>query len=358
MQGIFSVNLARHQRLCLIAIVAAAIPPLVTAQQPVAPDSAPDAAATTSTSSSEPALWQSMETSTDPNDYMKYLDQYHDGPHASQAMLRIESYALGLNYGLNLRRQPVDYDVASLTRGIGDQMAGKPQMDKPALDAAMADLQSQTRANRDRARIAAGEKASYALGESYARTLEKNAIEADPTTLLRGLKDILSGEKPLMTADVAQAALTESRIHSTVMEDKMHDEVAEANRKEGAAFLAANKAKPGVVTLRDGLQYKILKRGTGEKPAENEAVVVNYRGTLLDGTEFNSSYTSGEPATFMIREVIPGWAEALQLMSAGSKWQIFLPPDLAYGDLGLNKDVGPGATVILEVELVDVIHHK
>lgn len=340
----------------IISLVAMLVP-LISSRAAV-PQSAASGPVAKVSSITEPALWESMESSTDPNDYMKYLDQFPDGPHSAQAMLRIESYALGLNYGLSLRRQPVDYEIASLLRGISDQMADKPEMNKTAVDAAIADLQARANANRDHGRLTAGEKASYALGENYVRTLEKNSIEADGNNLLRGLNDILSGEKPLMTGDVAQAALTESRIHSTVMADRAHDQVDEANRKDGAAFLAANKTKPGVVALRDGLQYKILEHGTGAKPTESEAVVVNYRGTLLDGTEFESSYSSGEPATFMVREEVPGFAEALQLMPAGSKWQLFLPPELAYGDLGHNKDVGPGATIILEVQLVDVIQHK
>jgi FKBP-type peptidyl-prolyl cis-trans isomerase FklB len=321
------------------------------AQQAVAPDSP--------TAASETAMWRSIESSTDPTDYMNYMKQYPDGAHLAAAMLRVESYALGLNFGLGLMRQPVDLDTASVLRGLEDQMAdGKTQMTKDELDAAMADLQTRASANRDRQRFAAGEKASYALGMNYGRNLAKNSIDADKPSLLRGLKDTLTGEKPLLTADVAQAALTESRIRSSVKQDEMHKQVAEANRKDGAAFLASNKTKEGVVVLPSGLQYKILKRGAGARPTASDAVNCNYRGTLLNGDEFDSSYKRGDPATFMLREAIPGWAEALQLMPVGSKWQLFIPPELAYGDAGRGTDIGPDATVILEVELVSIIQRK
>jgi FKBP-type peptidyl-prolyl cis-trans isomerase len=127
----------------------------------------------------------------------------------------------------------------------------------------------------------------------------------------------------------------------------------ESNKKDGAAFLAANATKEGVVTLPSGLQYKILVAGTGPKPSATDSVVCNYRGTLLDNTEFDSSYKRGQPATFNVGAVIKGWSEALQLMPVGSKWQLFIPPDLAYGERGKNP-IGPNATLIFEVELVSI----
>jgi FKBP-type peptidyl-prolyl cis-trans isomerase len=125
------------------------------------------------------------------------------------------------------------------------------------------------------------------------------------------------------------------------------------NKKEGDAFLAANKNKPGVVTLPDGLQYKILTPGTGAKPAATDTVVVNYRGTLIDGTEFDSSYKRGTPATFQVGRVIKGWTEALQLMPVGSKWQVVIPSDLAYGERG-QSTIGPNSTLVFEVELMSI----
>jgi FKBP-type peptidyl-prolyl cis-trans isomerase FklB len=127
-----------------------------------------------------------------------------------------------------------------------------------------------------------------------------------------------------------------------------------ANKTEGETFLAANKNKEGVITLPSGLQYKILQAGTGPKPAATDSVVCNYRGTLINGTEFDSSYKRGQPATFPVNGVIKGWTEALQLMPVGSKWQLFVPAQLAYGDRGAGADIGPNATLIFEVELLSI----
>ncbi len=131
-------------------------------------------------------------------------------------------------------------------------------------------------------------------------------------------------------------------------------QAAETNKKEGEAFLAANKTKPGVVTTPSGLQYKILKEGTGPKPTAADKVVCNYKGTLINGTEFDSSYKRGQPATFPVGQVIKGWTEALQLMPVGSKWQLFIPADLAYGERGAGNDIGPDSTLIFEVELLSI----
>ena len=131
-------------------------------------------------------------------------------------------------------------------------------------------------------------------------------------------------------------------------------QAGDANKKEGEAFLAANKGKDGVVTLPSGLQYKILTAGTGPKPTASDSVVCNYRGTLINGTEFDSSYKRGQPATFPVTGVIKGWTEALQLMPVGSKWQLFIPSDLAYGERGAGADIGPNSTLIFEVELLSI----
>jgi FKBP-type peptidyl-prolyl isomerase-like protein len=240
------------------------------AQQAPAP--APAAAAQTSAPAApEPAMWESMQSSTDPTDYMNYLKRYPDGPHVGDAMKRVESYALGLNYGLNLHRQPIDVDVTSVLHGVQDQLTGaKLQMASQDVEAALADLQTRESANRDRQRILVGDKSSYALGVNYALVLAKDAIDADPPSLLRGLSDVLTGEKPLLTNDEAQAALVESSIRSSVKSDEMHGQVAEENGKRGADFLAANQKKEGVVTLRSGLQYKILKAGTPSRAISAE----------------------------------------------------------------------------------------
>jgi FKBP-type peptidyl-prolyl cis-trans isomerase FklB len=197
------------------------------------------------------------------------------------------------------------------------------------------------------------DKFSYALGMNLGNSLHKQSVPVDPAILQRGLKDALAG-KTLMTDDEARAALMAVQ---TEMRKKMQDSMqaaGEANKKEGDAFLAANKAKEGVTTLSSGLQYKILTAGTGPKPTATDSVVCNYRGRLINGTEFDSSYKRGEPSTFPVNGVIKGWTEALQLMPVGSKWQLFVPADLAYGDRGNGAEIGPGSTLIFEVELVSI----
>jgi FKBP-type peptidyl-prolyl cis-trans isomerase len=198
------------------------------------------------------------------------------------------------------------------------------------------------------------DKQSYAMGMNIGTGLHRQGLTLDPALVARGLKDAQAGGKTAMTEEEARAALTQ--LQNDVrqkMEAKAHAE-GETNRKEGDEFLAANKAKPGIVTTASGLQYKILTEGTGPKPAASDTVKCNYRGTLINGKEFDSSAKHGGPASFTVGGVIKGWTEALQLMPVGSKWQLFIPPDLAYGDRGAGADIGPGETLIFEVELVSI----
>ena len=198
------------------------------------------------------------------------------------------------------------------------------------------------------------DKFSYALGMKMGENLQKQSVPVDPAILARGLKDGLAGGKTLLTDQEAQAAIGEVQADLRKKQQEKMQEASEANKKEGDAFLAGNKAKEGVVTLPSGLQYKILKEGAGPKPAATDSVVCNYRGTLINGTEFGSSYKRGEPATFPVNGVIKGWTEALQLMPVGSKWQLFVPSDLAYGERGPSPDIGPNSTLIFEVELISI----
>src|SRR5262249_110625 len=154
-------------------------------------------------------------------------------------------------------------------------------------------------------------------------------VDIDANLLARGLKDAITGSKTLLTDDEARTAITEQQSEIRKKQQEKMAAAGEENRKAGVAFLAENKAKEGVVTLPSGLQYKILKEGSGPKPASTDTVVCNYRGTLINGTEFDSSYKRNEPTTFPVSGVIKGWTEALQLMSVGSKWQLFIPPDMA-----------------------------
>jgi FKBP-type peptidyl-prolyl cis-trans isomerase len=194
------------------------------------------------------------------------------------------------------------------------------------------------------------DKFSYALGmtngKRLAESLHKSSVPFDPAILARGLKDGISGGKTLLTDQEAQAVVDEVR-NNLIKKDQA------ASRKEGDDFLAANKGKEGVVSLPSGLQYKILKAGTGPKPTASDSVRCDYRGTLINGTEFDSSYKRGRPATFAVTGVIKGWTEALQLMPVGSKWQLFVPSDLAYGERG-NQGIAPNSTLIFEVELLSI----
>ncbi len=198
------------------------------------------------------------------------------------------------------------------------------------------------------------QKFSYAIGMKMGANFKKQSVPVDPAILARGIRDALAGNKTLLTDDEAQAAIQEVQKEMQAKQQEKQKAAAEVNKKEGEAFLAANKSKPGVVTLPSGLQYKILTAGTGPKPTATDSVNCNYRGTLIDGKEFDSSYKRGKPVTFPVTGVIKGWTEALQLMPVGSKWQLFIPSDLAYGDRGAGADIGPGATLVFEVELISI----
>jgi FKBP-type peptidyl-prolyl cis-trans isomerase FklB len=201
------------------------------------------------------------------------------------------------------------------------------------------------------------EKASYAIGMNIGKSMHRDGVDIDSSILLRGLKDGMSGAKPLITDDEAKAALTALQADLRKrQEEKLQVEI-ETNKKAGEAFLAENKTKDGVVTLPSGLQYKILTEGTGPKPAATDTVVCNYKGALLDNTEFDNSYKRGQPATFPLNgNLINGWKEALQLMPVGSKWQLVVPSELAYGPRGgpQGSGIGPNATLVFEVELISI----
>jgi FKBP-type peptidyl-prolyl cis-trans isomerase FklB len=198
------------------------------------------------------------------------------------------------------------------------------------------------------------DKTSYAMGMNFGTGLRKQSIDIDPVILARGLRDSFSNGKTLLTEDQARAILTQLQNDIRKKQQDLAQQLGDANKKEGMAFLEANKTKEGVVTLPSGLEYKVLQEGTGPKPAPTDTVVCNYRGTLLDNTEFDSSYKRGQPATFPVTGVIKGWTEALQLMPVGSKWQLFVPAELAYGDRGAGGQIPPNATLIFEVELLSI----
>lgn len=202
------------------------------------------------------------------------------------------------------------------------------------------------------------DKFSYALGMNIGNglggNLKKQSVDVDWNLVAQGLKDSALGAKTRLTDEEAKAVLTEMQNEVRKQQEEKNQKVAAENKKEGEAFLAANKSKEGVVTLPSGLQYKILTAGTGPKPTASDTVVCNYKGTLINGTEFDSSYKRGQPATFPVSGVIKGWTEALQLMPVGSKWQLFIPSDMAYGERGAGADIGPNSTLIFEVELMSI----
>jgi FKBP-type peptidyl-prolyl cis-trans isomerase len=199
------------------------------------------------------------------------------------------------------------------------------------------------------------DRVSYAIGMNVGTSLKRQSIDVDSNLVLQGLKDALSGGKTLLTEDEVRATFMSLQEQMRAKQEAKTKELAETNKKEGDAFLAANKAKEGVVTLPSGLQYKILQPGTGPKPTAADTVACNYKGTLINGTEFDSSAKhGGKPATFPVGGVIKGWTEALQLMPTGSKWQLVIPSAMAYGERGAGADIGPNATLIFEVELVSI----
>ena len=198
------------------------------------------------------------------------------------------------------------------------------------------------------------EKLSYGIGADLGRNLKRLGIDVNPELIRKGIADGLSDGKLQMSDEEIGAALQGLQAQIQRKAAQAASVAGEENKKAGEAFLAQNKSKEGVVSLPSGLQYKILKAGEGKKPTEADQVECNYRGTLINGTEFDSSYRRGQPATFGVTQVIAGWKEALQLMPVGSKWQLFVPPSLAYGERGAGREIGPNSTLIFEVELLAI----
>jgi FKBP-type peptidyl-prolyl cis-trans isomerase FklB len=198
------------------------------------------------------------------------------------------------------------------------------------------------------------DKASYAVGLGLGKSLKRDGVDVDPAIVSRGLRDALAGGKTLLTDDEVKTTMTAVQADVRKRQEAKLQVAGETNKQEGEAFLAANKTQEGVVALPSGLQYKILKEGTGPKPAATDSVVCNYRGTLLNSTEFDSSYKRGQPITLPVNGVIKGWTEALQLMPVGSKWQLFVPSELAYGARGAGGAIGPNATLVFEIELLSI----
>lgn len=197
-------------------------------------------------------------------------------------------------------------------------------------------------------------KVSYSIGMSLGTDFKAQGIEIDPDVMVQAIKDVTAGGKTLMTEEEVRTVITDFQKELVVKQEAKAKEASGNNLKVGEDFLKENGKKEGVVTLPSGLQYKIEKKGTGKKPGAKDTVSVHYKGTLIDGTEFDSSYKRGEPVSFPVGGVIPGWTEALQLMEEGSKWQLFIPANLAYGERGAGAQIGPNSTLIFDVELLKI----
>ena len=198
------------------------------------------------------------------------------------------------------------------------------------------------------------QKISYSLGADIGRNFRLQEMQLDVDMMARGIRDGFGGGERQLTDEEIEKTI--EAFQEVMMEKAKQKAMAASydNRKIGEEFLAVNKAKEGVVELPSGLQYKVLKEGKGPRPVATDQVTVHYRGTLLDGREFDSSYRRNEPTTLRLDKFIPGWIEGLQLMSVGSKYQFFIPSSLAYGDRQMGPDITPGSTLVFEVELLDV----
>jgi FKBP-type peptidyl-prolyl cis-trans isomerase FklB len=197
------------------------------------------------------------------------------------------------------------------------------------------------------------EKISYSIGVNVGNNLKRQDVEVDLKSFQQGLKDGISGSEPLISQQESQEIMQAFQNELRQKQEDKRRVQAEKNQQEGPRFLAENRKKPGVVTLPSGLQYKVINEGSGPTPKAEDTVTTHYRGRLIDGTEFDSSYRRGEPAKFPVNRVIPGWTEALQLMPVGSKWELYIPSNLAYGEGG-QAQIAPHATLIFEIELLDI----
>ncbi len=198
------------------------------------------------------------------------------------------------------------------------------------------------------------DKVSYSIGLSVGRNLKRQGIAVDPDPFLLGVRDAMGGAEPRLSNEEMRAVMHAFQTQMREKQEQDRAAKAKANQDAGRAFLDANKGKKGVVTTTTGLQYRVLTAGTGASPTMQDTVTAHYKGTLLDGTVFDSSYARGQPAQFPVNGVIPGWSEVLQLMKAGGKWRVWIPSELAYGAHGAGERIGPHATLIFEIELIKV----
>ncbi len=205
------------------------------------------------------------------------------------------------------------------------------------------------------------DKVSYSIGVEIGKNLKNlkgQSVDLNQDLVLQGVKDAFSGGKALMSDEEMKETMNGFQKEMIAKQQEAFKKLGEKNKDEGEAFLAENKKKEGVITLASGLQYKVITPGSDKKPKATDTVKVHYKGTLINGTEFDSSYRRGEPASFPVNAVIRGWTEALQLMGEGAKWQVFIPSNLGYGERGAGGQIGPNATLIFEIELISIQEQK
>ncbi len=261
------------------------------------------------------------------------------------------SYALGMDLARQVGNMPGAEDHEALTSGLQDQMAGESLLDAMAardlLQQHAAGAADTTEGFSDPDFASRTEQRSYAVGVTVADFVTMQFDTVDTRALLQGLRDQMGEGQTLVAPDSTRAVITR-------FQESRRQAVSETNVSEGEAFLQENAERPEVQVTDTGLQYMVLEEGDGPRPAATDRVTVHYRGTLLDGTEFDSSYARGEPATFPLNGVIAGWTEGLQLMPVGSKYRFFIPSELAYGERGAGGRIGPNATLIFDVELLEI----
>lgn len=198
------------------------------------------------------------------------------------------------------------------------------------------------------------DRASYAIGLNLGRSFKQNEVAVNLDLLMKGVKDALGDAKPMLTDEEIQGAMQALQQDVLAKQQEKQKVLGEKNKKDGDDFLAKNKARPGVTATPSGLQYEVLSPGAGENPKPTDKVTVHYKGTLIDGTTFDSSYDRGEPATFVLNQVIAGWTEGVALMKPGAKYKLYIPPALGYGDRGAGPTIGPNSVLIFEVELLSI----
>jgi len=268
------------------------------------------------------------------------------------------SYSIGIDIGKSFENQPFDVLADDISQGMSDALTkAVARMTQEEMETTLKDFQTEMMSQRDTTNLTPPsnmENVSYSIGYDIGNSFGNQPFELVAEAVAQGLKDGVNSAEPMMTKEEMEETLTSFQEEIMNQQDSGRKDVADKNRKEGEEFLTANKTKEGIITTESGLQYKVIKEGTGRTPTKSDQVETHYRGTLIDGKEFDSSYKRGETITFPVSGVIAGWTEALLLMKEGAKWQLFIPSNLAYGPRGAGGDIGPNATLIFDIELVAV----